>query len=420
MDESVKKVLEKWYNSVIAKPVIFHYNPNKKHCKEAYVSEWIRGLFFVSENGAGMGDIMKQLQTIPREDGFYMPGEFEPHRGTYMIWPQRTDVWRQGGRPAQKVFARIAETIGEYEPVTMLVNGDQYENAREMLADNIRVLEVSNNDSWCRDTGATFVKNKEGVIRGIDWSFNAWGGLVDGLYFPWDKDDKVAAKLCELEQADRYRLSDFVLEGGSIHVDGEGTALVTEECLLSAGRNPERKKEQIEAVLMNYLNVDKIIWLKNGMYLDETNGHVDNICAFVRPGVVVLAWTDDREDPQYAISRECYETLCQETDARGRTLEVHKLMLPKPMYITEEEADGIDRIAGTKARMAGDRMADSYVNYYVCNGAVIMPAFSDPMDQPARELLSALYPKHQVIQINTREILLGGGNIHCITQQIPQ
>ena len=260
---------------------------------------------------------MKKLNSTPKQDGFRMPGEFEPHRGTYIIWPERPDNWRNGAKPAQKVFTQVANTIGKYEPVTVIVSDSQYQNARHMLNDYVRVVEMSNDDSWVRDCGATFVVNDQGELRGVDWSFNAWGGLVDGLYFPWDKDDRIASKMCELEGANRYRLDDFVLEGGSIHVDGEGTLMVTEECLLSAGRNPQLTKEEIEKVLCEYLNVEKVLWIKEGIYNDETNGHVDNMCNFVRPGVVALAWTDDENDPQYKRSHEAYEYLSNEVDANS-------------------------------------------------------------------------------------------------------
>lgn len=176
----------------------------------------------------------------------------------------------------------------------MVVSRSQYSNARGMLPDYVRVVEMSNDDAWIRDCGATFVINKKGVIRGVDWTFNAWGGLVDGLYFPWDQDDKIAQKMCELEDADSYRLDDFILEGGSIHTDGEGTLMVTEECLLSEGRNSNMTKKQIEKKLCEYLNVSKVLWIPRGIYNDETNGHVDNMCNFVKPGVVVLAWTEDK------------------------------------------------------------------------------------------------------------------------------
>lgn len=363
---------------------------------------------------------MKTFSSNPKQDGFRMPGEFEPHDGCWIIWPQRPDNWRLGGKPAQKVFVEVAKAISRFEPVTVAVNADQYNNARQMLPENIRVVEISNDDAWVRDCGATFVTNKDSEVRGIDWSFNAWGGLVDGLYFPWDKDDAFAQKMCEIEGIDRYRLPEFVLEGGSIHVDGEGTLVVTEECLLSEGRNGSMTKEEIEEVLCNYLNLEKIIWLDKGIYLDETNGHVDNIFNFVRPGEVVLAWTNDETDPQYAISKAAYDVLSNATDAKGRSFKIHKLLVPSPVTITEEESMGVDAIDGTLPRLAGDRLAASYANYYTANNAVIFPLFGDPNDELARKQLAEIYPECEVVGVYAREILLGGGNIHCITQQQPK
>ncbi|MBQ8681602.1 MAG: agmatine deiminase [Bacilli bacterium] len=363
---------------------------------------------------------MKRLDTIPKKDGFRMPGEFEKHAGTYIIWPERPDNWRLGGKPAQKVFTEVASVIGKYEAVTVIASAGQYSNAREMLPSYVRVVEMSNDDSWVRDCGATFLVNDKGNRRAVDWSFNAWGGLVDGLYFPWDKDDKIAQKMCEIEGVDRYRLDDFILEGGSIHVDGEGTCMVTEECLLSEGRNSHLTKEEIEKVLCDYLNCEKVLWIPRGIYNDETNGHVDNMCNFVRPGVVVLAWTDDENDPQYERSVEAYEYLSSVTDAKGRKLEIHKLLTPTPILITKEESEGVDAVDGTLPRQEGDRMAASYVNYYTGNGFVALPVFGDPMDENAVKVLSELYPDRKIETIYAREILLGGGNIHCITQQVPK
>ncbi len=313
-----------------------------------------------------------------------MPGEFDAHKGVYILWPERPDNWRNGGKPAQRTFVKVAEAISQFEHVTVGVNDDQYENAVTMLPDNVEVIELSNNDSWIRDCGATFVKNDKGSMRAVDWHFNSWGGLVDGLYFPWDKDDRVAQKMAELEHVDRYRLDDFTFEGGSIHVDGEGTVITTEECLLSQGRNPQLSKKQIEEVLKEYLGAEKVIWLPKGIYLDETNGHVDNIANFVSPGHVVLAWTDDKNDPQYAASKADLDVLENATDAKGRKIKVTKLYLPKPIKITKEESAGVDAVDGTLPRKEGDRLAASYVNYYTANGGIVYPLFNDPNDKKSQ------------------------------------
>jgi agmatine deiminase len=363
---------------------------------------------------------MKYLESVPKKDGFWMPGEFEAHIGCWMLWPERTDNWRLGAKPAQEAFVKVAEAISSFEPVTVGVSANQYENATNQLPSNVRVVEISADDSWARDSGPTFVRDGNGTVRGVDWEFNAWGGLVDGLYFPWDQDEKVAHKICEIERLDSYKTKGFVLEGGSIHVDGEGTLYTTEECLLHESRNPHLNKRQIEETLTEYLGIKKVIWLKRGIYNDETNGHVDNILCVVKPGTVMLAWTEDRSDAQYEISSECLKILESETDAKGRKIEVIKMPLPKPILITEEESGGVDMIGGTLPRQAGDRLAASYVNFYIANGGVVFPLFGDPNDKLAEEALKKAFPDRKVVGIAAREILLGGGNIHCITQQQPK
>lgn len=347
-----------------------------------------------------------------------MPAEFEPQAGAWMLWPERPDNWRLGAKPAQRAFAAVAEAISRFEPLTVGVSAAQYRNARHMLPAAVRVVELSYNDSWVRDCGPTFVTNGKS-LRAVDWVFNAWGGLEGGLYFPWDLDDLVAMKIAEIERVDRYR-APLVLEGGSIHVDGQGTLLTTEECLLNPNRNPDLSKEQIEGYLRDYLNVEQFIWLKRGVFNDETNGHVDNICCFLRPGVVALTWTDDRSDPQWEISNENLEILRSARDARGRSLEVIKLHQPGPIYITEEESQGVDAVEGTLPRQAGDRLAGSYVNFFFVNGGAVVPTFDDPWDAPALAALQAALPERKVVGVPAREILLGGGNIHCITQQQPK
>lgn len=375
---------------------------------------------------------MQILHTTPAADGFSMPAEYSPHYGCILIWPERSDSWQFGAYAARKAFVEIASAIAESEAVTVCAGYSQYNNARQALPSHIRVVEMSSNDSWARDYAPTFVTNADGELRGINWYFNAWGGLNDGLYFPWDKDNAMANKLCDLYDADVYDAQDFVLEGGSIHVDGEGTAIVTENCLLSKGRNPELSKQEITDKLKEYLGVSKVIWLKYGIYQDETNEHVDNICCFVKPGHVVLAWTDDVNDPQYAMSKHCLDILSNETDANGRPLTVHKLYIPEPVCITAKECEGLDNMDFEPTRTAGERLAASYVNFYIANDAIVMPGFAKPgaadslnlsyaaSDAKAKNTLKELFPERKIVQIYARDILIGGGNIHCITQQIPK
>ena len=234
----------------------------------------------------------RSLESTPRADGFSMPAEWERHERCYLIWPERTDNWRLGAKPAQSTFLEVVEAIARSEPVTVLVSARQWEHARASCSDAVQVVEMATDDAWVRDTGPTFVVNRSvGERRGVDWVFNAWGGLDGGLYFPWAHDDLVAAKVCDLERAPRYR-APFVLEGGSIHVDGEGTCITTEECLLHPNRNPDLTRREIEALLVEYLGVEKVIWIPRGVHGDETDGHVDNLACFTRPGRVLLTWTE--------------------------------------------------------------------------------------------------------------------------------
>jgi agmatine deiminase len=360
----------------------------------------------------------KTLSTLPLQDGYRMPAEFEAHRGCWMLWPFRLDTWRASALPAQEQFAAVAAAIAQFEAVTVGAAARQYENARRMLPDHIRVVEMSSNDAWMRDTGPTFVVDDRGGVRGVDWRFNAYGGLNGGLYFPWELDDTVARKVLEIEALDRYR-APLVLEGGAIHVDGQGTLITTEECLLNPNRNPALSRQAIEDHLRSYLNVQRIIWLGKGVFQDETDGHVDNLCCFIRPAEVLLSWTDDTTDPQYEISRQALEVLSAASDARGRRLTVHRIHQPGPLFWTAEESRYLVASETGYGRRTADRMAASYVNFYLANGGVILPLFDDPHDRAALGTLARLFPERRVVGVAAREILLGGGGIHCITQQQP-
>jgi agmatine deiminase len=360
----------------------------------------------------------KILETTPAADGFHMPAEFEAHGGCWMLWPERTSNWRLGAKPAQHAFAAVATAIATGEPVTVGASRAQYLQARTMLPDAIRVVEMSSDDAWMRDVGPTFVVNRRGEARGVDWVFNAWGGVSGGLYFPWDQDDLVARKVLEIEGCDRYR-APLVLEGGAIHVDGEGTLITTEECLQSPHRNPQLDKGQLEILLHEYLGITSVIWLGKGVIDDETTGHVDNLCCFARPGEVVLTWTDNKRDPQYQVSQDAYERLMGARDAQGRRLKIHKLHQPGPLKRTREESQDVDVAEGGAPRKAGERLAASYVNFYIANSTIVMPLLDSKRDAAAAKQLQKIFPERRVIGVQAREILLGGGNIHCITQQVP-
>jgi agmatine deiminase len=360
----------------------------------------------------------RTLASTPAADGFAMPAEFAPHAGCWLLWPERPDNWREAARPAQLAFAQVAAAIARFEPVTVGVSTAHYTAARLLLPDSVRLVEMAHDDAWMRDVGPTCVVNRRGSVRGVDWRFNAWGGLQGGLYFPWDQDEQVAHKVLEIERLERYR-APLVMEGGALHVDGEGTALVTEECLLNANRNPQLGQAGIESRLREYLGVARVIWLGKGVVNDETGGHIDNLACFVRPGVVCLTWPDKRRDPQYPISLDAAARLQDARDARGRRLKVVRLPMPGPLAMSAREAAGVLHHKGTHPRVAGERLAASYVNFYIANGGIVMPLLDARTDRRAAAGLKRLFPGRRVVGVPAREVLLGGGNIHCITQQIP-
>ena len=391
----------------------------------------------------------QSLNEYPSADGYHMPGEFEPHAGCIMIWPERPGSWIYGAKAAREAFRQVIAAIAESEHVYVAAGKAGIASACDMLLGSgavrqedrqiyiceegkeqfpwqkqVEIFQMETDDAWARDVAPTFViRTQDESVRAVNWEFNAWGGQVDGLYASWEKDNAFAAGFAEKYRYGLYDASPFVLEGGSVHSDGDGTLMVTEACLLSRGRNPSLTKEEIEDRLKQYLGAEKVLWLPRGIYQDETNEHVDNVCAFLSPGEVVLAWTDNREDPQYELSAACLSYLEQERDARGRKLLVHKLPVPDhPVCLTQEEVDGYEFEEGEDEREAGERLAASYVNFYFSNEAVVMPVFggdNQESDERAVSLMKKWNPGRKIIPVYARDILVGGGNIHCITQQIP-
>ncbi|WP_026507081.1 agmatine deiminase [Butyrivibrio sp. MC2013] len=371
--------------------------------------------------------------TLPVEDSCYMPAEYDKHYATIMIYPVRAGSWGVDRSGALKSMAAIYKEIMKREKLILLVDDEHMTEASRLISaieaelvspyPGAELISMESDDAWARDVCPTFVRSADGGVRGINWRFNAWGGEVDGLYASWERDDAIPMKLCEKRGIDIYDADPFVLEGGSIHSDGEGTILVTEACLLSKGRNPSMSKEEIEDKLKSYLGAKKVLWLPYGIYNDETNEHVDNVAAFIAPGEIVLAWTDDETDPQYAMSHADHEYLTGVTDAKGRKLKVHKLYIPEhPICIGEDDLAGYEFEEGEDERELGERLAASYVNYYYINGAILLPQFGGDnaeSDKAAVNCLKRLCPDREIIGIPARDILLGGGNIHCITQQLP-
>lgn len=382
---------------------------------------------------------LEKPQTLtPKKLGYTMPGEFEKHEACWMGWPYDGGLWRDNAKPAQEQYANVAKAISEFEPLIMLADPESADVAREYLKDapNVTVLEMPINDGWTRDWGPSCIaKDEDGkrTIAGVHWDYDCYGGILKKkLGLPtmmpdWEKDYLAGRKLLEHHGLEVFE-APIHIEGGSIHSDGQGTLLVTEQCLLHESRNPDLGKEGIEDTLKEYLGLEKIIWLWKGVVGDDeiVNGHVDNFCCFVRPGVVLLAWTDDVDDPQYEVSMDAYERLSNTTDARGRKLEIFKLNRPPPMFRTFKEASGFKDgyiEQGYCPREATARLPSTYINHYCANGGVVCPQFGGvaaEADANALKVLQEAYgPDYKVVGVKSREIVLNAGNIHCITQQFP-
>jgi agmatine deiminase len=347
-----------------------------------------------------------------------MPGEFAPRAGTWMLWPERGDTWRDAARPAEEAFAAVASAIVEVEPLTIGVSPQRLARARSLVPDAVRLVAMESNDAWMRDVGPTVVVNGAGERRAVDWTFNAWGGSVHGLYPDWGADDAVAAVVAEIEGFARYR-APLIQEGGGVHSDGAGTVFVTTECVLSAGRNIALGHASAEALLKAYTGADQVIWLPLGVHADETTGHVDNLLHVPAPGLVMLTWCEDPQDPQHVRSRAALEGLEAARTLDGVPYRIVKLPMPGPLFMTEAEAAALKPQPGSKPREAGDRLAASYANFYLAEGRVLVPLLDPRTDDAACRIIADSLPGREVIGIPAREILLGGGNIHCITQQIP-
>jgi agmatine deiminase len=343
-------------------------------------------------------DVTRAART-PAGDELAMPAEWAPHARCWMAWPCRQATWPAGGglEAARGAFAGMARVIARFEPVTMVAPPDEAAEAARCCGPAVSILPLVIDDSWTRDTGPTFVTDGAGGVAGVAWRFNGWGGANPHH----ERDAELAREILARLGMRRYA-APFVLEGGSVHVDGEGTVLTTEQCLLNPNRNPGLDRAAIEDGLKAYLGARCVIWLGEGLEDDETSGHVDNVACFARPGVVLVLATDDPDDGNYRPLRDGLRRLRAARDTVGRRLEV--VEVPQPRRV---------------ASGGGRRLTLSYINFYLANGAVIMPAFDDPMDEPARRAVAAAFPDREIVQLPALAIVRGGGGIHCITQQQP-
>lgn len=334
--------------------------------------------------------------TTPEDAGFHMPAEGARHSRTWMAWPSRIDLWNGRHVEAKAAYAAVARAIARFEPLIMVANPVDVAEAGAECGPSVEILAMALDDSWMRDIGPTFLVDGKGNLAGADWRFNAWGDKWPN----YAQDAAIAAQVLDRVGCPRFQ-APFVLEGGSIHSDGEGTVLTSEQCLLNPNRNPGLTKSRIEANLKAWLGARTVIWVGQGLENDGTDGHVDNLACFARPGVVLATGCGDTTDANYAPLQDNLRRLRAARDARGRALDVLELPIP------------------AKRVTAAGRLAANYTNFYLANGAVIAPAFDDPMDAVAAAVLARAFPDRQIVQIPALAILEGGGGIHCITQQQP-
>jgi agmatine deiminase len=326
-----------------------------------------------------------------------MPAEWEPHDGCLMAWPVRRELWVHHFDAATAEYAATAAAISAFEPVTMIAAPGEGAAARAMLPSEVTVIELPIDDSWLRDSGPIFTLDPDGRRAGVDFVFNSWGEK----FAPWDLDAAVAAALLD-HLGETRRPSAMVLEGGSITVDGAGTLITTEQCVLHPSRNPEMGRADIEAEWHRTLGVDTVIWLPWGLVEDiHTDGHVDNVCAFVRPGVVITQSCEDRSNPNDRLMRENLEVLHAATDTTGSTLDV--IEIPQMSYFEIDDAP----------------YRTSYLNFYIANGGIVVPTADHPNDPDALAIIAEAFPDREVVGVTSRVLAFGGGGIHCITQQLP-
>jgi agmatine deiminase len=335
----------------------------------------------------------------PRQAGFHMPAEWAPHEATWLAWPSHADLWGQHLEPARAAFVRLAMAVAAGERVEVLAPDESSEGqARAALgSERVRVHRMAFGDIWLRDTAPLFLVGSEGEVASVRFFFNGWGGK-----YVLDHDDRVAEGIATLQGARAFKMP-LVLEGGAIEVDGEGTLLTTRQCLLRGQRNAAMPEIELERALCDSLGVRKVLWLENGLENDHTDGHVDTLARFVRPGVVVAMESRAPDDPNGDVLRALLEELEAMVDARGQRLRV--VRIPSP-----------GRIADADGRV----MPASYANFYVANACVVVPTYGSRFDEEAVHVIGGLFPERRIVSIDARAVLSGGGAFHCITQQQPR
>ena len=330
----------------------------------------------------------------PRDLGYYMPGEWHDHAGCWMAWPARFNLWPDI-EATKKAYADVANTIADFENLKLLVLPSMLADAKTYLSEKVETIAMDIDDSWTRDSGPNFLLNDSGSLAGSTWEFNAWGNK----FKPYDQDALMGSRILSLLGVKDFK-SSMIAEGGGITVDGEGTVITTESCFLNKNRNPSMTKKEVEDELCKTLGTEKVIWIPGDINETGTDCHIDGITAFIEPGRVLVEINSDKSDPHYNVCMENLNALKNVKDAKGRVLEID--------FIYE----------GDYSSLEFDECR-SYINSYLANGAVIVPGYNHERDHLAIETYERIYPDRTIVQVQISDIAIGGGGIHCITQQEP-
>lgn len=338
------------------------------------------------------------LKDLPLQVGFSMPAEWNSHAATWTCWPFDDEIWYGYLEGVRNEFSALISTISKFEHVNLLVRDEEARNdALNRIGNNqnVTIHLVPLNDVWFRDNGPIFIKNSK-YIGLVKWEFNAWGQK-----FKWDLDTLAPYFVAKFLETDCFQPG-IVMEGGSIDVNGKGLALTTRQCLLSKMRNPNLSESEIQVFLKNYLGIEKVIWLENGLEGDHTDGHIDTIVRFVDENTIVYSITEDKSDNNYAPMKNNLEILKAATNLNGNPFILVPLLLPKNRMEIEDE-----------------RLPCTYANFYIGNEFVVVPLYDDPHDEIALQTLCPLFPNRKVIGLSSKDLIKGGGSFHCVTQQQP-
>lgn len=339
---------------------------------------------------------------------FFIP-EYAKHKATYLLWPSRRDNWRNSGFFAQRDVALLANAISVFEPVVIGTNI----SIEVELSSHVKIVRMAYDDIWVRDTGPTFYRQNNTVCA-VDWDFNSWGGLLP----TFDKDRTLPSQIAKNENLSLEHV-DFVFEGGSYVPGGDGTIFCVKNCVLDTNRNPNTDISSVESLLKTYLCAKEVVWFQNGFKYDETGGHADNILFFSDENNIFISVADNPNNPNYPISHECLDIVSNFNKITGNRFSVHRLPLPMPLEISLEESRAFVDAGGGIVREPGTPMCASYSNSLVINGAIIIPKFGIPEDDKVANIIGEVHPEKSIIQIPSREFVLGGGAVHCITKEIP-